>query len=229
MISVMKSVPMIQPRIPEKDCTTLGRAHAEDYDRMQADLREKGWLETDDLLRDGIRSGIVLEVGSGPGHLGLDWLLRSDTTRLVGLDLNPEMVAIAGNHAQKSGLAGRAEYLVGSAAAIPFPDHSFDAVISSHSLHEWLDPVAIFNEFWRVLKSGGRLYVSDLRRDLPRSARNFLVRRMTSGAVLESLRASIDAAYTTAELTTLLGMTELAGCEVIEMPLGLRVTGIKPS
>jgi len=220
---------MIRPRIPEKDATTLGRAHAEDYDRMQADLRDKGWLETEDLIRDGIGSGIVLEVGSGPGHLGLDWLLRTAGTRLVGLDLNPEMVAIAGKHARESGVAGRAGYLLGSAEAIPFPEQTFEAVFSSHSLHEWLDPGAIFTEFWRVLKPGGRLYVSDLRRDLPRSARNFLARRMTSGAVLESLRASLAAAYTMAELTTLLGMTELVGCEVIEMPLGLRVTGRKPS
>ena len=173
---------MTKPRVPETNHTISGRAYAEDYDRMQASLREQGWLETGDLLLNGIVSGFALEVGSGPGYLGLEWLLQTRDTRLVGLDISPDMVAIARNHARELGLADRVEQLLGSAAAIPFEDNAFDAVFTSRSLHEWLNPGTIFTELWRVLKPGGRLYVSDLRRDLSRSACNFLEQRVKSEA-----------------------------------------------
>ena len=226
---IIRCAPMTTPRVPETSNTILGRAHADAYDRMQASLREHGWLETGDLLRDGIDRGLVLEAGSGPGYLGLEWLLQTNDTRLVGLDISSDMVAIAEAHARELGLAGRARHLLGSAEAIPFKDRVFDAVFTSRSLHEWRNPGAIFAELWRVLKPGGRMYVSDLRRNLPRSARNFLEHRMTSEVVREGLRASLGAAYTLAEVTALLKGTELAGCEVVETSLGLRVTGIKPT
>jgi ubiquinone/menaquinone biosynthesis C-methylase UbiE len=219
---------MTKPRVPETNHTISGRTYAEAYDRMQAALQEQGWLETGDLLLNGIVSGFALEVGSGPGYLGLEWLLQTRDTRLVGLDISPDMVAIARNHARELGLAGRAEHLLGSAEAIPSADNAFDAVFTSRSLHEWLNPCTIFTELWRVLKPGGRLYVSDLRRDLSRSACNFLEQRVKSEVILESLRASIGASYTMADIMALLSMTELVGCEVVETALGLRVTGIKP-
>jgi ubiquinone/menaquinone biosynthesis C-methylase UbiE len=219
---------MIKPRVPETNHTISGRAYAEAYDRMQAALRDQGWLETEDLLLSGIVSGFALEVGSGPGYLGLEWLLRTRDTRLAGLDISLDMVAIAKNHARELELADRAEHLLGSGETIPFEDNAFDAVFTSRSLHEWLNPCAIFTELWRVLRPGGTLYVSDLRRDLSRSACNFLEQRVKSEVILESLRASIGAAYTMTDIMVLLNMTELAGCEVVETPLGLRVTGIKP-
>ena len=219
---------MTKPRVPETNETILTRAHVEAYDRMQAALRERGWLETEDLLLNGIMSGFTLEVGSGPGYLGLEWLLRTRDTRLVGLDISPDMVAIAKNHARELRLTDRAEHLLGSAEAIPFEDNAFDAVFTSRSLHEWRNPGTILTELWRVLKPGGRLYVSDLRRDLSRTARKFLEKWVKSEVILRSLQASIGAAYTMAEVMALLNMTELVGCEVVETSLGLRVTGIKP-
>ena len=219
--------PMTTQRVPETESTILGHAHAAAYDRMQEMLRERGWLETGDLLDSGFVSGRALEVGSGPGYLGFEWLQRTSSTRLVGLDKSPDMVAIAMRHAQELVLDERAKHFLGFAEAMPFANGAFDLVFSSRSLHEWTDPAKIFTELWRVLKPGGRFYVSDLRRDLSDATRKFLEQRMTSKVVLEGLRASIDAAYTVSEAMVLLCETELVGCDIIETPFGLRVTGVK--
>jgi len=216
---------MTTPRVPESHCTTLGHAHIEAYDRMQAALREKGWLETGDLLHAGIVSGCALEIGSGPGFLGLEWLQRTRDTHLVGIDRSPEMAAIAWGHAREMELEDRARHLVGLAETLPFGAGFFESVFSSRSLHEWINPRATFTEIRRVLKPGGRFFVSDLGRDLSDKARRFLEHRMTCEVVREGLLASIDAAYTVAETRALVDGVEFTGCEVVETPLGLRVTG----
>jgi ubiquinone/menaquinone biosynthesis C-methylase UbiE len=218
---------MVQPRVPETNTALLDPAHIDTYDRMQAALRDNGWLETGEIMQSGITSGFALEAGSGPGYLGLDWLSRTTETRLVGLDISPDMISLAENHAREAGLMARAGYFLGSVEAIPFEINTFDAVFSSRSLHEWTDPCRVFTEFWRVLKPGGKLYLSDLRRDLLRPALNFLERRMTSKGVLEALHASIAAAYTLEEVAGMLDSAKIAKCEAVAVPLGLRVTGTK--
>jgi len=220
---------MTTTRVPETNDTTAGRAYAEAYDQMQANLWRQGWLETEDLLSEGIAGGSTLEVGSGPGYLGLDWLLRTKDTVLVGLDISPDMVEIAVSHTRELGLTDRARHILGSASALPFADHSYDAVFASRSLHEWLNPGLVFTELWRVLKPGGRMFVSDLRRNLSPKSRHILEYCVTSEVVRETLRASIGAAYTTAEVTAILASTGLADLAVAETALGLRVTGVKPT
>jgi ubiquinone/menaquinone biosynthesis C-methylase UbiE len=56
---------------------------------------------------------------------------------------------------------------VAAAEALPFPDDTFDAVVSTGSLHHWKHPLAALNEAHRVLKAGGYALVYDLVRKLP--------------------------------------------------------------
>ena len=218
---------MTSARVPETHRTLDGRDYAASFDRMQATLRSRGWLETRDVVGSGIDRGHALEIGPGPGHLGLDWLAATSATRLTGLDTSTDMIERAAANARASGLGERARYVLGSAAAAPFADVSFDAVFSSRSLHEWLDPRTALAELWRVLRPGGRFYLSDLRRDLSVSVGRFLTSVMTDAVVRESLAASIAAAYTRAELAHLLAQTPFAAYPVVETGLGLQLAGVR--
>jgi ubiquinone/menaquinone biosynthesis C-methylase UbiE len=218
---------MIDARVPETHRTLDGPAHAAAFDRMQATLRRHGWLETRDIVESGIDRGHALEVGPGPGHLGLDWLAATSGTRLSGLDTSADMIERAAANARAAGVGKRARYVLGSVAAAPFREACFDAVFSSRSLHEWLDPRVAFAELWRVLRPGGRFYLSDLRRDLSVSARRFLTSVMTDAVVREGLAASIAAAYTRADLAALLAQTPFADYPVVETGLGLQLAGVR--
>lgn len=217
---------MAKPRMVETHTGAQDVYDAAAYDQMMRQSRDRGQLYTDDIIKSGINRGTILEIGPGPGYLGLEWLKKTDGTRLTGLDISPDMVTVALKNAREYGLETRTNYLTGNAKAMELANDSFDAVISNSSLHEWDDPVAIFNEIHRVLKPGGRFYISDLRRDI-----NFLVKafmkQVTPQPMLPGLLATLNAAYVEAEVRKLLAQSKLQGGEVTKNPFSLIVKGQK--
>jgi SAM-dependent methyltransferase len=98
-----------------------------------------------------------LDVGCGPG-LGVEAMAALAPGGLVvGVDVSPVMVRQA--RARLRGLvrAGRVRIECAGAAAIPFPDASFDRVASVNSLPFWGDTESGLHELRRVLAPGGRL------------------------------------------------------------------------
>jgi len=63
---------MPRPRVEDTDSGIQGEFNVAIYDKMQRRLRDKGWIETKDIIKSGITKGLALEVGPGPGYLGLE-------------------------------------------------------------------------------------------------------------------------------------------------------------
>lgn len=104
----------------------------------------------------------VLEVGCGPGHLSTRLARRG--LAVTGVDLDPAMVERAKENAGRgSDASGAPSFLVGDAASLPFPESSFDLVVSTFSLHHWSDPAKGLAEIGRVLRPGGTALIWDLR------------------------------------------------------------------
>ena len=218
---------MTRPRIIETDQGIQGEFEVNLYDQMQRHLRDRGWIETNDLIKSGITRGLALEVGPGPGYLGLEWLKNTRVTTLKGLDISPDMIVIAQRNAKEYGLSERVEYVQSAGDKMPFTDEKFDAVFTNGSLHEWSDPQNTFNEIWRVLKKGGRVFISDLRRDMSFPVKWFLWINSRPKQIRSGLLTSINAAYTPEELKKLIKDTQLANCSVSGNLIGLKITGIK--
>jgi SAM-dependent methyltransferase len=109
----------------------------------------------------------VLEVGCGPGRLAIR-LAREHGLDVTGLDLDPGMIERARLNAAapRDGGGPEPSFVVGDVASLPFADGSFDLVVSTLSMHHWADPAAGLAEIGRVLRSGGRALVWDVRRGL---------------------------------------------------------------
>jgi ubiquinone/menaquinone biosynthesis C-methylase UbiE len=101
----------------------------------------------------------VLDVGTGPGVLLVELAMRRPDLRLTGVDLSADMITAATRNLAPFG--DRATARVGDVTDLPFPDESFDLVVSSLSLHHWDRPEAAVPELARVLRPGGRVYIYD--------------------------------------------------------------------
>ena len=113
----------------------------------------------DDIAAAAPQDAAVLDVGTGPGVLLMELGRRRPDLSLTGVDLSADMVAAAQRNVERYGATAR----VGSVTELPFPDDSFDLVVSSISMHHWDQPEAAVPELARVLRPGGRLRIYDFR------------------------------------------------------------------
>jgi len=117
----------------------------------------------------------VLDVASGRGTSAL-FLAERFGCEVVGLDYGAQNVDQGNNAAAVRGLSGRVLFEKADAESLPFPDASFDAVICECAFCTFPDKSRAAYEFARVLRSTGRVGISDLTRaaELPKELEGLL-------------------------------------------------------
>ena len=101
--------------------------------------------------------GTALDVATGTGDLALALAGRRGIQRTMGLDILPDMAGRARRKALSKGLDGSAQFLVGDALYLPFPNDSFACATSGWGLRNMPDVKGGLEELVRVVRPGGRV------------------------------------------------------------------------
>jgi SAM-dependent methyltransferase len=142
---------------------------------------------------------VVLDLGSGGG---IDCFLAAKMVgpsgHVYGVDMTPEMLALARKNAGKVG-ATNVEFRLGEIEHLPMADATVDVIISNCVINLSPDKDQVFREAFRVLRPGGRLQVSDIvwTKPVPDSVKNDMEAwaGCIAGALVESdYLAKINAA-----------------------------------
>jgi SAM-dependent methyltransferase len=110
-----------------------------------------------DRLEPGAR---VLDVGCGPGTITIDIARRTAPGDVVGIDVAPEVIAVARAAATEAGV-GNVRFDVGDLYALDARDASFDVVHAHQVLQHLADPVAALGELRRVCAPDGVVAARD--------------------------------------------------------------------
>lgn len=131
---------------------------------------------------------VVVDLGAGGG---IDVFLAAKRVgkngKVIGIDMTEEMVQKARSNAKKGGF-DNVEFKLGDIEAIPLEDDIADCIISNCVINLAEDKQKVFDESFRILKSGGRLMVSDmvLIADLPKNVKESA--EMYSGCIAGALK-----------------------------------------
>jgi ubiquinone/menaquinone biosynthesis C-methylase UbiE len=137
------------------------------WNKWASEIDGKGWRYN--YLRDlqnklislvDVKENIhFLDVGCGTGWaVGEAAKLVNNKGLFYGIDLSPKMIEMA--KGKFSGM-DTFHFIQANAESIPLNDNFFDVIICANSFHHYLNPDKALKEMYRLLKSGGKIYILD--------------------------------------------------------------------
>jgi len=143
---------VIDPKVSEEIYTEQFGIRSKDWHKSCTWLTDQSLLEAHAAMADVPADAVLLDVCCGSGVVGNSF--RSKVSRIVGLDLTPEMIAKAKTRLD--------EVHRGNVYEIPFDANTFDMVCTREVLHllpKWEKPLG---QIHRVLKPGGQFVVGQI-------------------------------------------------------------------
>lgn len=125
------------------------------YDRMNRLMTmgmDRGWREFAATATAPLAYGRALDIGTGTGDFLPALAVRMPGGLAVGVDFSVPMMRAG--LPKLDGLGGHAAFVGGDALCLPFPDETFDTIVSGFAVRNVSDIAGAFREMWRVARPG---------------------------------------------------------------------------
>lgn len=154
------------------------RDHVENYAKLQPMYPLLIQQFVDDYHLD---KGIAVDVGVGPGWLGME-LAKITDMEIVFLDISDESLRLAEKNVKALDVDNTVSFVRADVRKIPLSDSSVDFVMSRGSIWFWEKPEEGLREIYRILKPGAFAIVGGgLGRYIPESMRKRLQKALKTG------------------------------------------------
>jgi len=184
---------------------------ASDYDAMDHSavnrLFAEHWLAAWTVHHPGHESARLLDVGTGTAQIPIELARLARFVHITAVDLAEEMLRLARLNIDLADRADQISVELIDAKRLPYPDGSFDSVVSNSIVHHIPEPRLSLAEMVRVLRPGGLLFVRDLFRPDSAESVEQLVAQYAGGETphqQQLFRQSFHAALTLAEVSDLI-------------------------
>ena len=137
---------------------------APSYDFQNSFLSLRRDIYWRQVLADSLQldaGGLVLDVAVGTAEVALAISDRYPLVRVAGVDFSPGMLAVGRKKIADRGAAGKVSLTAGDCRQLPVRSASVDALTISFGLRNVEEREMALNEFYRVLKPGGRLFIME--------------------------------------------------------------------
>jgi ubiquinone/menaquinone biosynthesis C-methylase UbiE len=103
--------------------------------------------------------GSVLEIGTGKGRFLVE--LAKQALAVTTVDISAEEQQFARLNARYGGVEDKIQFVLQDATSLPWPDRTFDAVVTMNAMHHIRRFRPVLDEMLRVVKSGGKIVLAD--------------------------------------------------------------------
>ena len=190
---------------------------AEAYDAMEHGEVDQAFV--DRVIALGANNGHFLDVGTGPAQIPILLAQHCPNLQITAIDLSAEMLKIAKRHVADEALTERITLELVDAKELPYPDNSFDGLISNSIVHHIHDSLSALKEMGRVVKPDGVVLIRDLiRPETPADAQAFVDRYAADDTPYQQklYYDSFLASFTLAEVNQMLTQMDMPSAVVVQ-------------
>ena len=161
-------------------------------------------------LTDGVQ---ILDVGTGTAQIPIAMCKRNSGLKITAIDLAESMLTLGNKNIQTARLEDSITLVQVDSKKMPYPDESFDQVVSNSIIHHIPNPLECFKEMIRVTKKDGLLFIRDLLRPFSLVELQNIVNLHAGDATTKQKQLFTDSLHASLSLAEVREMVKLFGFE----------------